>query len=182
MLAFNNSDKKPYEKSNVIAIYAFAAGVFILVILSSAGSHIELEEMELIGLGFVTVLLLFRYFNLIKLGGILELSREVTSMRDKHEQFKSSTADEVLSLKRETPPKKDLKKDENKPAQPNKTQITKCLELLRQPGWDYRTENSLLEYSEMTKEQFENFLASNPEVILAKTNDIYGNKLYRLIR
>jgi len=59
-LSSNNSDsadKKSHEKSNVIAIYAFAIGVFILVILSSAGFFIKLEWMQLVGLGFVTVLL-----------------------------------------------------------------------------------------------------------------------------
>ncbi len=182
MLASNNSDKKLRKKSDVIVIYAFAIGVFILVILSSAGFYIKLGGIELIGLGVVTILLLSPYFDLIKLGGILELSRKVTSMQTEQKQFMSSTAEEVLSLKRETPEKKYLKRDEDEPEQPNKIQIAKCLELLHQPGWDYRTKKSLLEDSEMTKKQFENFLASNPEVILSKKNDIYGNKLYRLIQ
>lgn len=185
-MSSNNSDsadKKSHEKSNVIAIYAFAIGVFILVILSSAGFFIKLEWMQLVGLGFVTVLLLFRYFDLIKLGGILELSRKVSNIHTEQKQFMSSTADEVLALKRKSPKKEDVpKSDEGEPEEPSEIQVAKCLELLRDPEWDYRTEKSLMQGSNTTRKQFDNFLASNPEVILSKKNDIYGNKLYRLIR
>ena len=95
----------------------------------------------------------------------------------------SSTADEVLALKRKSPKKEDVpKSDEGEPEEPSEIQVAKCLELLRDPEWDYRTEKSLMQGSNTTRKQFDNFLASNPEVILSKKNDIYGNKLYRLIR
>ncbi len=181
----NNSENmvsKSFGKSNVIAIYAFAFGVFILVILSSTNSSIHLEWAELMGLGFITILLLFRYFDLIKLGGILELSRKVNSIQTKQKQFMSSTVDEVLALKGENPEGKILKNKENQSEKPNEIQVAKCLELLRQPEWDYRTEKILLQDSQMTIKQFQNFLTSHPEVILSKKNDIYGNKLYRLIQ
>lgn len=178
----DNTNKKSHEKSNAVAIYTFATGVFILVILSSTSSFIKLEWGELVGLGFITILLLFRYFDLIKLGGVLELSSKVSNIQTEQKQFMSSTADEVLALKRVNPEIENLKREEDEPEKPNEIQVAKCLELLRQPEWDYRTEKSLLQDSDMTKKQFGNFLALHPEVILSKKNDIYGNKLYRLIR
>lgn len=94
----NNEEKKPIDKINSIAIYAYAMGLFLFVVLSSQSSlEIKFDWPQITGFSLVLVLLLFRYFDFIKLGGFMELRKKF----EKTETFMESTKNDLSDLERE---------------------------------------------------------------------------------
>jgi hypothetical protein len=85
-----------------VAIYAYAIGLFGLAVASTQNSFgIILEWPQMIILGFVLVLLLYRYFDFIKLEGFLELQKEI-----KKSQMDIVVAKNEGKIKRKGSPRK----------------------------------------------------------------------------
>ena len=56
----------------------------------------------------------------------------------------------------------------------------KCLELLKDSRWVWRSEIILMRKSDLTQDQFDYFVNNTPEVIRSKKPDDYGNKLFSI--
>lgn len=203
-----SSKRKPkFEKVNSVAIYAYAIGLFSLVVVSSQSSlGIILEWPQMIILGFVLVLLLYRYFDFIKLGGFLELQKQIkksqmdmavakNEIHDLTEQVFSEESEyekedeelptavpESVEIKEKVYEKKGLEKkiQEDISEQPTEEQTKHCLRLLRDRRWDWRTDKTLMRRTRMNKKQFSRFLDDHPEVVESYIDDVSGNKLYKI--
>jgi hypothetical protein len=65
--------KDPYEVVNSIIIYLTVGFLGILVVLTSGPNFSLFGQNQLLVLGIITLLLLFRYIKKIKIGNILEI-------------------------------------------------------------------------------------------------------------
>jgi len=204
-----STDKKSKsEKVNSRAIYAYAIALFALVVASSQKSlGVVLDWPQMIGLGFVLVLLLYRYFDFIKLGGFLELEKRFEDSEKQlaiaQNEINDLTDPELLEEeskdeKKSEAPKEDFKeskKSEEKSSteksiiknledttldQPTEEQSKHCMRLLKDRKWRWRTDKTLMRRTKMNKKQFSRFLDDHPEVIESYIDDVSGNKLYKL--
>jgi len=56
----------------------------------------------------------------------------------------------------------------------------KCLKLLKDPTWIWRSDIILMRKSGLTQSEFDYFVNSTPEIIRSKKPDVYGNKLFTI--
>jgi len=101
----NNKDTKVSQKRDKIhsiVIYGFTTAIFAYLIStsfdSSGGFTFKLEQVALIGA--VIGLLLFRYFDVIKFGNVLELSNKVADVKEKAEQEGTSFAEDIEEIQK----------------------------------------------------------------------------------
>jgi len=77
---------------------------------------------------------------------------------------------------RETAPKQ---RHEPKPSTKDyDKKATKCIELLKDKKWKWRSDVILMRKSGLTQTEFDYFVNNNSEVVRSKMPDIYGNKLF----
>lgn len=181
----DSGKKRNWESANAIAIYVYSVGLFGLIALSSINAYgISLGWAQMLGLGFVLVLLLFRYFDFIKLGNFLELKRELGNIKEEQAEFQESTIATVEDIKEKAlGPQIGITQTNASKAEstiPFEEKESICLKLLKHPKFKWRTRSTLIRKSKMTDEEFEEFLENNPEVLLSPVPDVYGNQLYGL--
>lgn len=177
-----NKRREWWEIPNTIAIYIFAAGLFALLVLSTIDSTgVKIGSAHLIIMGLIAVLLLFRYFSEIKLAKILELKRTVEDVQIKQNEFRESTTEKLLEIKEEkTAPALKGEKILTDGTMPYEQKEALAVKLLEDPNYRWRNRRTILRKTHMTESEFEEFLSSHPEVILASHVDEYGNQMYAI--
>jgi len=178
----SSSSKKRdwWEKPNTIAIYAFAIGLFILTTLSSInGTGISVGYFQVIIIAFILVLLLFRYFSEIKVGKFLELKKSVERVELKQNEFREATVEKVLEIKEQAEGKESLPIEKSKigVTMPYEQKENIAIRLLEDTNYRWRSRKVILRKTGMTDSEFEEFMASHPEVMFSPYPDEYGNQL-----
>jgi hypothetical protein len=173
--------KEWWEIPNTVAIYAFAAGLFILLILSSISwTGVTIGYNQLMIIGLIVVLLLFRYFSEIKLGKLLELRKTIEDVQIRQNEFRESTAEKMMEIKEQKSHAMSSEKVYRDTTMPYEQKEQLALRLLEDPSYKWRNRKTILRKTGMTDSEFEEFLTAHPEVVLATLPDEYGNQLYGL--
>lgn len=168
-----------WEKPNTIGIYAFATGLFILTTLSSINSTgISIGSSQIIVITLIVVLLLFRYFSEIRIGKLLELKKTVERVELKQNEFREATAEKVLEMKEQQKEAPLItKKSIIDSTMPYEQKENIAVKLLEDPNYRWRPRKTILRKTGMTESEFEEFMASHPEVMFSPYPDEYGNQL-----
>jgi len=106
MAGEKTQELKFWEKPNTVAIYSAVVALFIVLVLSSIPSAsppvLKIEGAQVFIIVVIAALLLFRYYNTLKLGTLLELSnaqKEAEEEADASEQDKTKIEDGLSNVK-----------------------------------------------------------------------------------
>jgi hypothetical protein len=84
------SKERPISKLTSILIYSFVALFTILLIISFVQNNFTLETTQIVLIAVITILLLFRYFDVVEIPGFIQLSRRISEIKEETKEIKQN--------------------------------------------------------------------------------------------